>query len=203
MGNAIVALTSKSKYAYITEKREYPVYGLWCTNDGFSYLILDDKLSFPVWCPSTDAECSDPKVPDDWEFHMHEFNPRIPSNRDSPSKGKAFFQFLMGPRFLSVHDGAYSDLVEGHEYMTSLFVKYVESQARVSLQGEGGYYEYDKRKIGFRIETHPEVVLLDSDTIKSWEPPYQNEFINDEEKALIQKRISMRLEIQGVAHSWI
>ena len=200
----VVAGTNTCEYGHLTEGFEYAVYGVQCTNSGITFLILDDDLSFPIWCPSKDVICIDQKIPSDWVFHLHPFDSRSPHDWTLRLCGNDFFKFIMGPSFIAKNVDAYGELVEGYDEITTQFWKYVESQVEVSFIDEAtALYVYDKRKMEIRIEKLSDGVILDADTIQTWLPPYQEENISDSEKELIQKRISDYLDRQGIVYGWI
>ena len=64
-------------------------------------------------------------------------------------------------------------------------------------------YGYGKLQMKIRMEKIPDGVILDSDTIQSWLPPYENEFLSDSEKELIQKLISGYFDKHNIVYGWI
>jgi hypothetical protein len=64
-------------------------------------------------------------------------------------------------------------------------------------------YVCGKRKIQIQMTKHPDYVILDTDTIKSWLPPYEDKYLSDWKKGLIQKRISNCLDKKGIVFGWI
>jgi len=192
------------KYALdITIGFEYAVYAILGVNDSLEFLILDDINSYPVWVSSTHFDCIDTRIPNDWEFYLHEFNPNI--SRDwYLRQHNDFFKFIQGPKFLVSREEAYTELVEGYKEINDLFNKYIESQAEVSfIDDTTALYIYDKRKMKISMEKIPDGIILDSDAIQSWLPPYENELLSDSEKELIQKLISGYFEKKGIAYGWI
>jgi len=177
------------KLASLTKGFEYVVYGIHVGSDGTKFCITDDDETWPRWCPSKCFACIEPEIPADWIVLF------LCSDNT---------EFVIGPKLMASCVHAYNDFVECKKDPCELFWKYVESQLKVSLMGESlVLYEYDTRRLSLRMERHAEGIILDSDTIESWWAPHHNKIILDEEKTLIQKRISDHLNRQGIVYGWI
>ena len=64
-------------------------------------------------------------------------------------------------------------------------------------------YVCDERKAQIQMKKYPDCVILDADTIKSWLPPYDEKYLSDWKKKLIQKRVSSYFDKKGIAYGWI
>ena len=80
----------------------------------------------------------------------------------------------------------------------------VEVQEKVLLvDATTAIYVCGKRKMEFHMETYPEGMIFDIDTITSWLPPYDDKHLSDWKKKLIQKRISEYCEKRNIVYGWI
>jgi hypothetical protein len=180
---------------FLTEGFEYIVYGILVLADEIKFCVLDDDADWPTWYPCTYFICVEFQVPADWVFLFFDKEQYKIDDR---------FKFVMGPAFVASSTEAYDAFVLDEMMSRDIFWKYIESQVKVLFMGENlAIYEYDKWRLYFRMEKLSEGVILDADTIVSWEPPHHTKTITDEEKNLIQKRISDCLDKKGIVYGWI
>ena len=77
---------------------------------------------------------------------------------------------------------------------------------KVKLKGrsEVGYVEGQKNMIiGSEFMAGPSGMVIYSDSMKSWQPPFENEKLTDEDRERIKYNITEDLRSHGIEAEWV
>ena len=191
----VVTNAKNGNQIFLTEGFEYVVYGILVTADETLFCVIDDYERWPRWYSSNRFNCIDKKIPNDWLFLFFD---------DKQYKRDGELRFVIGPNFIASNTESYDAFVSDEMTSRDVLWKYVESQIEVAfIDNTTALYVYDKRKMKIRMEKLSEGIIFDSDTIKSWLPPYQNKIVADLEKEQIQRLMSEYFDRHNIVYGWI
>ena len=126
--------------------------------------------------------------------HTEQYLNRLPKMMQSESK--YLFVIVFGDELHSQTDRK--------QKSCDIFFEYVESMLNVSFVDDAvALYRHGNRQMKINTETLPDGIILYSNSIESWLPPYQEENISDSEKKLIQELISTYFDKHSIVYGWI